>query len=170
MEDTLQNKDMLKFMQHIGVGLGDETLIVLKGHLLLEDLMREFCSSKMENPKPLEEARLGFSQIAALTHSLLKHPMQQWVWAGVKKVNNLRNMLAHNLEPNNYERKRNELITFICEQDDNNELLEKFTNTSQRLATSILVIHTVMSIRLRFKPKGLLGLAMELGENESSNK
>ena len=107
MSKEASNKDFLKFWEHMPLQTKDETLIVLKGHLLLEDLMREYCASKVKNESALEEARLTFRQVLGLTQAFMPYQSDSWVWKALTKINQIRNRLAHNLSPKDYELLRN---------------------------------------------------------------
>lgn len=86
--------------KHLSNALDDMTLI-LKTHLLLEELLRDFCESSLSHPKYLREARLTFKQILNLARSIntLNAPRLEWTWGAVGNVNTMRNLMAHALEP-----------------------------------------------------------------------
>ena len=168
MQQDQTKKDFLKFWEHIPWKSQDETLIVLKGHLLIEDLMREYCASKVDKSSELEKAKLTFPQVSYLTRSLQKYEAPSWVWGAVSKLNGLRNGLAHNLTPRNYESKRDEFTEFV-RSENKGDLFEQFPRDFERLGVAIFMIYTALSVNLRFKPKGLLTLAMELDDSKSSN-
>ena len=156
-DDPQRQKDFLKFWEHIEWKSQNETLILLKGHLLVEDLMREYCESKVENSSQLEKARLSFPQVLHLTRALQKYETSSWVWGAVAKLNGLRNSFAHNLTPKNYEAKRNEFIELIRTKKEvsSDNLFDKFPRDFERFGVAIFVVYAVLSTSLRFKPKGL---------------
>jgi len=162
MTQEESQKDFLKFWNHISLKAGDETLIVLKGHLLLEDLMSEYCASRVENEKDLEEAKLTFTQLVHLVKALQKYQPPEWVWPALKRVNGLRNKLAHKLTPKDYEKSRDEFIEHVKMSSSSVDLFSKFTKKIEHLAVAIFVVHTALSVNLRFKPTGLLALALAL--------
>tara|TARA_B100000749_G_C18381407_1_gene446178 strand:+ start:525 stop:1061 length:537 start_codon:yes stop_codon:yes gene_type:complete len=164
MGKSQTEEDFLKFWKHISLETEDETVIVLKGHLLLEDLMREFCASKMVHEDALNDANLSFKQALQLAKALhLRHP-EKWVWAGIEKVNNLRNKLAHNLEPKDYEKKRQELIQLVKGEVFDDSIYQSFNEIHQQLAVTIFILYSTLSANLRFRPKGLLTAALEASE------
>ncbi|MDY6992789.1 MAG: hypothetical protein SVR94_09335 [Pseudomonadota bacterium] len=170
MDNDESQKDFIKFWSHISLNTGDETLIVLKGHLLLEDLMSEYCSSKVEDEKPFNEARLSFAQLICMVKAMQKIKPSEWVWPAVKKVNALRNKLAHKLTPKDYEKSRDEFIDFVKKSQESEKLFTSFKKKHEHLAVAIFIVHTALSVNLRFKPHGILTLAMALDDSESSNK
>ncbi|MDR3516020.1 MAG: hypothetical protein P4M00_09400 [Azospirillaceae bacterium] len=86
------------FRQHFPKS-SDLTLIVLKGHLLIEEAVNSFISNLMPNPDALKATRLDCFQRIRLLRALL--PMRDFYGDldAVEKLNTLRNKFAHNLNP-----------------------------------------------------------------------
>ena len=79
----------------------DESTLILKTHLLLEELLRDFCESSVSNPKYFRDARLTFKQVLLLVRSMApvqSHP-SEWVWGSIGHLNTMRNLMAHAIEP-----------------------------------------------------------------------
>jgi len=93
-----QNEELFK--KHFPAGLDDLTAVV-KAHLYLETMFRDFCARSLPHPAHLKDARLTFKQISLLARALcrLPHPNFDYVWVLVAKLNSLRNAMAHELEP-----------------------------------------------------------------------
>jgi hypothetical protein len=72
--------------------------VLLKGHLLLEELMGEIIEQHLFHPKHLSDARLTFSQKISLCRSLCLRKNDLGEWALISVVNTLRNDLAHRLQ------------------------------------------------------------------------
>ena len=74
----------------------DPTLVLLKGHLLIEEQLFAYIATHCRQPKSLEKARLTFAQKLRLAQSLsgafteLVHPLE--------KLNAIRNKMAHHVE------------------------------------------------------------------------
>lgn len=98
--DSFSKKNEELFKKHFPGGL-DEQSAVLKAHLLIESMLRDFCIGSIPNPAYLQQARLSFNQISLLARSLcdLPIPNLDYVWGLVAKLNSLRNLMAHELEP-----------------------------------------------------------------------
>jgi hypothetical protein len=77
--------------------VNDVTLVVIKGHLVVERCLYSILSANMNYPKYLEEAKLSFAQLLNLVKATSKLPLHQETFDGIKKLNSLRNHLAHNL-------------------------------------------------------------------------
>ena len=75
----------------------DVSLIVLKGHLLIEEMLFELGSLALEHPEHL--SKLSFHQLACLVHALVAEKPDDKCWELILQINSLRNRLAHKLEP-----------------------------------------------------------------------
>ncbi|USR97101.1 hypothetical protein [Aliivibrio fischeri] len=95
--------DAKKFGLHFPIG-NDQTLQVLKGHLLLEESIREFLIVLTSHPAALKgDSGTSFDCHQAICIVQAFYPFSDqidWVWESAKRLNRLRNKLAHNLEPN----------------------------------------------------------------------
>lgn len=78
---------------------GDPTLVVLKAHLLLEEQLRLLVDERMLRPEALQTAELECNQIICLAEALTGDALSPAMWAALRKLNKLRNDLAHQLEP-----------------------------------------------------------------------
>ncbi|WP_296246891.1 hypothetical protein [Pseudomonas sp. UBA4194] len=96
--------------------LTDEGMVILKVHLVIEELLRDFCGAVVPNPKHLREARLTFKQTMLLARSLTDHDID-WIWAVLRNLNRMRNLMAHAVEPSEeeYSRCRNTIIQLVSE-------------------------------------------------------
>ncbi|HEJ1242925.1 TPA: hypothetical protein SLU54_002358 [Pseudomonas aeruginosa] len=84
-------------------GNPDDLTVILKGHLIVEKLMRDFCMSLLPNPDHFARAKLSFSQLVSITRALAVCPNpdvdDSWIWGAVNRLNYVRNIYAHQLEP-----------------------------------------------------------------------
>ena len=104
----------------------DITLITLKGHLIIEEVLYEILKSHCTFPKYLEKTKLSFAQLANLTRSLINLPLQEIVFPAILKLNSLRNNLAHNLDSD----KADKLIRETVDLCFNKENRKEFSNDS----------------------------------------
>ncbi len=99
-EDKLKDLDRERFMSHFPFE-GDTTLQILKGHLLVEEHIRQLVTLQLPTPKALtgsDGASYDCHQMICLAEAITAESNQeQWVWKALKKLNKLRNFLAHNL-------------------------------------------------------------------------
>jgi len=77
----------------------DLTLIVLKGHLLVEEQVNEFLLSLLPHPDALKKANLNFSARLWLVRAHIGENELYDVFNAIEKLNTLRNKMAHHLEP-----------------------------------------------------------------------
>ena len=78
---------------------GDASLIVLKGHLLIEELLYSLVSSAATFPAALEDGRLSFLNVASVAKALFFEEREAHYWEAIFALNALRNAFAHNLDP-----------------------------------------------------------------------
>lgn len=78
---------------------GDLSLIILKGHLLIEELLFALVSSAAKHPSAIESGRLHYHQLASVAKALYYEEHLGPVWDAIFELNTLRNELAHQLEP-----------------------------------------------------------------------
>lgn len=99
---------------------GDLTLIVLKGHLLIEELLFTLVERKMDAPVNLRDARLRFPQLVHLARAIYGGEELNKVSRVLLAVNSLRNDLAHRLESDDLGRRIANLentFTDACETE-----------------------------------------------------
>jgi hypothetical protein len=86
----------------------DVSLVILKLHLLVEEQVRAYVDERLRNPEALKAAKLDCHQAICLAESLAGESIQPGFWEVARKLNELRNKIAHNLEPSGVlERMRN---------------------------------------------------------------
>lgn len=89
----------------------DRRLVVLQAHLLIEEQLRQLVSERLKNTRAIEEADLDFHQCACVAQSYFPPDHLPWLWAGVKKLNKIRNDIAHKLEPKGLQDRMDELVS-----------------------------------------------------------
>ncbi len=93
--------------------INDVTLVVIKGHLVIERCLHEILQLNMSHQKHLEEARLTFAQLLNLVMAISKLPLHEETFKSIRKLNLLRNHLAHNLPNEKTESMINEFINMV---------------------------------------------------------
>ncbi|WP_171232297.1 hypothetical protein [Ruegeria sp. HKCCA4812] len=80
-------------------GAFDETvLIVLKGHLLIEEMLDSIIRTFVFHPDYLDDARLSFTQKLHIARSISLDEHDNAMWEIAIRINRLRNELAHSLD------------------------------------------------------------------------
>lgn len=73
--------------------------LVLRGHLVIEELLFTACSAYCRDAEHLKHARLRFPQLVSLLRALEKiSAVPPSYWDALLELNSLRNSLAHQLE------------------------------------------------------------------------
>jgi hypothetical protein len=99
---------------HLPDDNNDSTLIILKGQLLIEQLVRKFIESKLPNPVAFNKISLNAAQCNALAESLcIESEGGKWLWGQVNELNTIRNKLAHNLDSEKFEQRISNLISTV---------------------------------------------------------
>ena len=123
MDNKSIANSMRKFSRHLG-SLDDITLIILRGHLLIESEIDQVLENQLKWSKPVKDSRFRFSDKVKITKALLgKDESVRLKLHLVDKLNKLRNNLAHNLSPTD----NGELDCLITEGLDGNGW-EKYDN------------------------------------------
>jgi hypothetical protein len=108
-----------RFVRHLPEGeAADSTLVVLKGHLLIEALLRQVIDQNLVKPKALEPAQLEFHQILCIAEAMYAEAMPKWLWLALRKLNSIRNYLAHRLEHTGISEKLRDFTKFVEDHRD----------------------------------------------------
>lgn len=94
----------LRVMKHLPQQ-GDLSLIVLKGHLLIEEILFAIVESSVKYPDAIRSANLRYYTLASIAKALSYEDRAAPIWDAVFVLNALRNTFAHNLEPRDLEDK-----------------------------------------------------------------
>jgi hypothetical protein len=115
-----RDEDLEKFIQHFPQG-ADLTLQILKGHLLVEEILRELFTMQMIHSETLNGSggtSFNCHQIICLVEAITTYSQGiPWVWVAAKKLNKIRNSLAHQLSPHGLEDKVNDFIKYVKENN-----------------------------------------------------
>ena len=87
------------FKKHFVTAGEDLQAVVLKGHLLIERHLTGLLEHYCHDPTYLTEAKLQFSQKVSLVRAIVYFPFEDNFWGAMRLLNQLRNDLAHELEP-----------------------------------------------------------------------
>jgi hypothetical protein len=94
--DKRRREDFFRLINHIA--LDRPALMVLKGHLVIEEKITIAIENFMFHPEHLEDARLTFAQKIAISRSMSLDEDKNTMWDLITKLNTLRNRLAHSLK------------------------------------------------------------------------
>jgi hypothetical protein len=103
-------------------GAVDETvLVLLKGHLLIEEILDEVISKFVFHPVYLDSAHLGFAQKLHIARSMSLDEHDNGMWEIALRLNSLRNELAHALDSEKRNHKTQAVVDVYFRQADEGE-------------------------------------------------
>jgi hypothetical protein len=115
--DRAAVSDYDRLLRSITPRLGDPTYSLLKAHLCFEEILNVYLDAVLPHPSALAGSRLSFAQLLAVARSSSPHlGPDDWQWRALSKLNKLRNMLAHNLAPEKYQREEREFIDLVISE------------------------------------------------------
>ncbi|MEZ8193116.1 MULTISPECIES: hypothetical protein [unclassified Vibrio] len=125
MKKTYQER----FMEHFPFD-ADMTLQILKGHLLIEEHIREIVKLQLPHSSALngnDGASYDCHQMICLAEAITpESDKTPWVWKALKKLNKLRNYLAHKLGDSAVlSHKIDDLIKYVRKNDLTYQHFEK---------------------------------------------
>ena len=119
-----------RFEQHLPGG-GDLTLTILKGHLLIEEQIWLLIKNRMPVFDALKDAKITSHQKLCLAEALIDDFTREvqdvgWLWPALKKLNKLRNDIAHKLSQSGIEDRINDFVNRIPDSLGGTNLCHKF--------------------------------------------
>lgn len=153
--------DLQRLIRYLKPATDDPTYLVLKAHLLEEEVLYRFIESLAHRPSSLGDARLGFAQLVALSRSFHRYSKEDWWgWVALKKLNSLRNLLAHNLEPKDLKEKIVEFSVFVADaigattdSDIGTEYEHLAMGGTHPFLLALVALHIAVCTTLGFDPK-----------------
>ena len=101
----------------------DLTLQVLKGHLLVEELLRELFILQLKFPSALKGeggTSLNCHQIICLVQAITPNSDNEgWLWLAARKLNKIRNNLAHKLSHESLGQEVANLTQYVMTENQN---------------------------------------------------
>ncbi|WP_057833215.1 hypothetical protein [Colwellia sp. TT2012] len=116
IEIAKSHEDNSKKYMELIPDINDLSLVTLKGHLIIEEILYFIVLKHCSFPKYLDEARLSFAQLTALTKALINIPLHECAFPAIGKLNKLRNNLAHNISSDKAANLAKELV-LLCKID-----------------------------------------------------
>lgn len=118
------------FTKHLPVE-SDIVLTILKCHLIVEELIWRLISNRLPAPNTLDGARLTSFQKICLAESLIDDFTRQvqeidWLWSAIRKLNSLRNNIAHDLSESGIKDSIKDFITRPPELLESDNLTHQF--------------------------------------------
>lgn len=76
----------------------DTELVLLKAHILIDEQIHQIINGRVKNPDALKDGRLECHQAICLAQSFFPPEFQPFLWDALKKLNKMRNDIAHKAE------------------------------------------------------------------------
>ena len=89
---------------------------VLKGHVLIEALVRSVVAKRMQNSQALSDARLDCHQYICLARAVCNDEIESWVWTALTTLDSIRNELASGLPLKDLEARLDGFTSFVEKQ------------------------------------------------------
>jgi hypothetical protein len=116
----------------------DLCLIVLKGHLLMEEQLQGIIDDSLKSPQLLKDARLECLQKIKLAQAIVGNNSvdgDDALWPTVIQINKIRNKFAHTLEPIGIEQSIDALIARQFDPEENFKASENARQRARYLKT-----------------------------------
>jgi hypothetical protein len=122
---------------------GDLSLIVLKGHLLIEEMLIDIRNKLLPHAEYLDSVNVSFYQLLSVVRSAIESKHDHKSWDLIIEFNKLRNKLIHNLEPPKLESLLNQLFNVYSQTQPFDEIqidknVETELDTVQRLKNVVI--------------------------------
>ena len=91
--------------------------MILRGHLLVEELLDEVIGAWLKDPSVLPDTRLTFNQKLKLAQGIISGGKDDFTWKPVELLNQLRNRISHRLNPHDLELKIDEFLKCVYLED-----------------------------------------------------
>ena len=129
----------------------DLASVILKGHLLVEEQVRQIIDERVKKPDALKDARLECYQAICIAESFFSEK-EEYIWNAFKKLNKIRNELAHKTEPVGVDNRIDDFVKSVSwgsYVDDRQErielaLMKLFVAVSDLVERPIATVHLLV--------------------------
>lgn len=90
--------DFARLLEQLPHYQDSAVLILLKGHLLVGELLHAYIKRNVPNPDAIRHGELSFAKCLMLCQSLTPPESYSWAFEAAGKLNSVRNEVAHELE------------------------------------------------------------------------
>jgi hypothetical protein len=159
-----------KFYQFLPRG-ADLSLLILKLHLLVEEQVCAFADERLPNHAALEQAKLDCHMAICLAEALSSEDIHPNVWEAARKLNTLRNEIAHNLEPKGVVDRMNHISSLLGIPRPLLKIEGKSPEDAaiENFSFSVMLLHNEISMYVKRKPAPVLSIVSGGGDGERSD-
>lgn len=91
--------------------------MILRGHLLIEELLDQLIAAHLKYPKAINDARLTFFQKLCIAQGMIGRSNEDFTWIPIKKLNELRNSISHNLPDDRFSERLDSVLKAFFENE-----------------------------------------------------
>ncbi len=113
----------------------DPTIIILRGHLLIEELFDYIIFDYLKNPSAIDDARFTFFQKMRLVQGIFGY-RDEFTWRPIEALNRLRNQIGHTL-PNEQFINQIDVVLKIFFKEDFDDIPKDIYSKSKALRQGI---------------------------------
>lgn len=141
----------------------DVSLVILKLHLLVEEQVRAFVDERVQSKGALEAAKLECHQVICLAEALSEEDIHPNVWEAARKLNALRNQIAHSLESEGVLDRMNYISSLIGLPKTLLKIEGKTPEAAaiENLSFAVSMLYNEISLFVKRKPAQVLSIVQE---------
>jgi hypothetical protein len=160
MEDIINHllKDRERFLKHMPFK-GDSDLVILKGHLLIEELLSELIEEKLKFPQAYKKIDFRFIQRLRLTEAFYKSDANVWLFSAIKMLNSIRNNLVHRIDDEDLNKKLVDFVKLV-EKESKEPYPWVLVKEFGKLTLAIASLHARLSALLQKTKESILSLEL----------
>ena len=142
---------------------GDTSLMILELHLLVEEQIRAFVAERLAKSEALEDAKLECHQAICLAESLSTEDIHPNVWEAARKLNGLRNHIAHTLEPTGVRDRMNNISELVGVPRQLLKIDGKAPEAAaiENLSFAVSMLYGELSIFVKRRPAKVLSIVQD---------
>lgn len=129
-------------------------LVLLKGHSLVEELLRGYVNHKLPNNAVFKHDQFPFSKILMLCAALTPPMTESWGFEAAIKLNRARNVIVHKFDSSKLLSELEHFISFV-EQFAKNSVFPPKERNEARLCMAITDLHEELTNVFRNKIFGV---------------
>jgi len=127
---------------------GNHELVLLKGHLLVEEQLTALIHRAAKRPEFLPALR--FADKVKLARANSSSVDAVWLWDALSKMNAARNALSHSLEKSEFDQKLKSFIDFV-EAKKHRPSTEALSDRFGPIHWAIYCVHCILSVEATFE-------------------
>lgn len=135
--------EMRRRIEKVFGTLDDTIVIVLKGHLLIEEMLDSIIKSFVFHSEYIDDAHLRFTQKVQIARSLSIDEHENGMWDIATRLNTLRNDFAHALDSDKRQRKISAVVEAYFREADEAEHIELVKSQDEHVILALAAAYFV---------------------------